>query len=188
MPCAPCWPAGPSLCSSLLVLGRGYPRPDRAFAYINNAAIQPHKKLPLHRVLPLLPFLSFSPLSPHATNCLNFFCPSPLRSMWQRLSAASVAGSCGRLLWRARVKAKTAFRAKRNTGKRTHNTRCFWLPTAAFMLVPDLSTIFLLHWRHTLFTAGLHASCKFYGVRHVFGTTCRFLNMTAGSSPLSRLL
>ena len=180
MPCAPCWPAGPSLCSSLPFIGAGLSPPQAGHLPTFLSPRTTPQKTAAAQGFVLTAFsLFFAALSPRY-KLSKLFLPAAVKKY--------VAKATLRACVRARVKAKTAFRAKLNTGKRTHNTRCFWLPTAAFMLVPDLSTIFLLHWRHTLFTAGLHASCKFYGVRHVFGTTCRFLNMTAGSSPLSRLL
>ena len=139
MPCGPCWPAGPNLCSSQPLIGAGKPRPCQKFACTNPAHTAPPRKLPQRNALPLLLFVAFLLPYPRATNCLNLFCSSPLRCMWQSPLCKATRG------------AKTAFRQTKNRCKHTRRPRCPWLPITAILLSPDLFTIFCWRWQISLF-------------------------------------
>ena len=156
---APCWPVGQNLCNNRPLIWGGAapaPLPPRSAA----------RPCPTRPCLPSTRrWLSSSFTRQSPCCCLNFFGPSPLRCMWQRPSCTPPPQKRGRqklpLPQRMPNNGWRDTRARHDLPMRTRAIACFF-------------SNFFLAWLALPFSASLHASCNFFCVRHVFGTTCRF--------------
>ena len=132
-------PAGPSLCSNQPLHWGGLSPPLSENLPVQTLPHTAPQKTAAPNTLPLQLFAPFLLPYPRATNCLNLFCSSPLRCMWQSPLCKATRG------------AKTAFRQTKNRCKHTRRPRCPWLPITAIVLSPDLFTIFCWRWQISLF-------------------------------------